>query len=305
MTEILNNFRIEEVVVNRILTSLVLLFFLWLVKTLVCSLLRRKIEDPSRFYHWRRMVIYVYSLLAILLIGRIWVKGIDSLAQLIGLIGAGVVIAMRDTIANLAGWFYILWLKPFRVGDRIEINGTKGDVIDLRLLQFSMIEIGNWVDSDQSTGRIVHVPNSKAFSEVMANYEIGFEYIWHEIPVLITFESNWEKAKQILLDIAKDKAEPLSQGAEEQIKRAAMKYLIYFNRLTPIVYTSVKDSGVMLTMRYIVKPRQRRTSDQNVWEAVLREFAKHDDIALAYPTTRFYVNGEKAPQGDSVSGKGL
>jgi small-conductance mechanosensitive channel len=299
MIDVLNNFKLESVIVDRIVTSVVLILFLWLIKTFVCFLMRRKITDPAKYYHWRTIVIYTYSLLAIVLIGRIWVAGIDSIAQLIGLLGAGLAIAMHDTIANLAGWAYILWFKPFKVGDRIEIGGIGGDVIDIRLFQFSMIEIGNWVDADHSTGRIVHVPNSKAFREPMANYEIGFEYIWHEIPVLVTFESNWEKAKQILADIAKVKAEPLSQGAEAQIKRAAMKYLIYFNRLSPIVYTSVKESGIMLSMRYIVKPRQRRTSNQDVWEAILREFAKHDDISLAYPTTRFYARSEKA-EGDKL-----
>jgi len=292
--DIWSNFKLDAVMTERIITSVVLIVGLWLVKTLICLVLRRKITDPAKYYHWRRMVVYVYSLLVIVLIGRIWVKGIDSIATFLGLIGAGLAVAMRDTIANLAAWVYLLWLKPFKVGDRIEIGGTKGDVIDIRLFQFSMIEIGNWVDADHSTGRIVHMPNSKVFLEPLANYEIGFEYIWNEIPVLITFESNWEKAKQILTDIAKDKAEPLSQGAEQQIKRASMKYLIYFNRLTPIVYTDVKDSGVMLTIRYIVKPRQRRNSSQDIWEAILREFAKHDDISLAYPTTRFYSRSEDA-----------
>jgi small-conductance mechanosensitive channel len=293
MNYLLTDLNLNEIALEKILHSAVVLIFLTLFKSLICALLRRRITDPAKYYHWRSMVVYTYSFLAIFLVGRIWVKGIDSIATFLGLIGAGLAVALHDPIANFAGWVYVIWLKPFRVGDRIEIDGTRGDVIDVRLFQFSMIEIGNWVDSDHSTGRIVHVPNAKVFREPLANYEIGFEYIWHEIPVLVTFESNWEKAKQILLDIAKDKAEPLSQGAEQQIKRAAMKYLIYFNKLTPIVYTAVKDSGVMLTMRYIVKPRQRRTSSQEVWEALLREFAKHDDIALAYPTTRFYARSEK------------
>jgi small-conductance mechanosensitive channel len=299
MSYLLADLNLNEVALEKVFHSAVVLIFLTLLKSLICSVLRRRLTDPAKYYHWRSMVVYTYSFLAIFLVGRIWVKGIDSIATFLGLIGAGLAVALHDPIANFAGWMYILWLKPFRVGDRIEVDGSRGDVIDVRLFQFSMIEIGNWVDSDHSTGRIVHVPNAKVFREPLANYEIGFEYIWHEIPVLITFESNWEKAKQILLDIAKDKAAPLSQGAEQQIKRASMKYLIYFNKLTPIVYTNVKESGVLLTMRYIVKPRQRRTSNQEVWEALLREFAKHDDISFAYPTTRFYARSEKEP-GDKL-----
>ena len=94
--------------------------------------------------------------------------------------------------------------------------------------------------------------------------------------------------------ITEKKTTHLSEGAQEQIRRAAMRYLIYFRALTPIVYTTVRDSGVLLTIRYIVKVRNRRGSEQDVWEAILREFALHDDIELAYPTTR-YFRREEAP----------
>jgi len=206
----------------------------------------------------------------------------------LGLASAGLAIAMHDTIANIAGWVFILSRKPFKVGDRIQIGDSAGDVIDIRFFQFSIVEIGNWVDADQSTGRIIHLPNSKILREPLANYQTGFNYIWNEIPVLITFESDWKKAKEILGEIAHDNAEHLSKGAQSQIRKAAERYLIFYDKLTPIVYTSVKDSGVMLTIRYLINPRQRRTTEQQIWEAVLEAFAEKKNIELAYPTTRFY-----------------
>jgi small-conductance mechanosensitive channel len=250
--------------------------------------MKRKISDPKRAYRYRRAILYTYTVLMILLIGPIWVKGIASLTTFLGLASAGVAIAMHDTIANIAGWFFIISRKPFKVGDRIQIGETAGDVIDIRIFQFSVVEIGNWVHADQSTGRIVHVPNSRVLRESLANYHIGFEYIWNEIPVLVTFESDWRKAKGLLEAIAQDNAKYLSEGAQEQIRRAAEKYFISYGALTPIVYTTVKDSGVLLTIRYLVNPRQRRTTEQQIWEATLDAFAKADDIELAYPTTRFY-----------------
>ena len=228
------------------------------------------------------------TLLLVLLIGQIWVEGISSLTTFLGLASAGVAVAMHDTIANIAGWFFIMSRKPFKVGDRIQIGETAGDVIDVRFFQFSIVEIGNWVDADQSTGRIIHMPNSKVLREPLANYHIGFEYIWNEIPVLITFESDWKKAKRLLENIARDNIEHLSEGAQEQIRCAAEKYLIFYGAHTPIVYTTVKDSGVMLTMRYLASPRKRRSSEQQIWEATLEAFAQEDNIELAYPTTRLY-----------------
>ena len=213
------------------------------------------------------------------------------LATFIGIISAGIAVSMHDTIANLAGWIFIITRKPFRVGDRIQIGDITGDVIDTRPFQFSVIEVKNWVDAEQSTGRIIHVPNSLALRQPLANYEMGFEYIWHEIPVLISFESDWRKAKKLLGEIAETAAH-LSDGAEEQIRRAAMQYLIYFTKLTPIVYTTVKESGVMLTIRNIVRPRNRRSSEEMVWEAILTAFEENEDISLAYPTTRFYQTGD-------------
>jgi len=294
MKTLLDMLKVSPELGTKIATSIVILMVLWGFRFVGCVLAKRKVKDLARFYHWRRFIVYTYSLLALVLIGRIWIKGIDSVATFLGLASAGLAIAMHDTIANVAGWLFIIWRKPFAAGDRIQIGEIAGDVIDIRLFQFSVIEIANWVDADQSTGRIVHIPNSKILRDSLANYETGFEYIWHEIPVLITFESDWEKAKAILDGIARDKAEPLSDGVQTQIQRAAMKYLIHFTKLTPIVYTTVKDCGVLLTVRYIVKPRERRHSEHLIWETVLRTFAKHDDIQLAYPTTRFYRAGEES-----------
>ncbi|RLC49523.1 MAG: mechanosensitive ion channel family protein, partial [Candidatus Cloacimonadota bacterium] len=221
-------------------------------------------------------------------IGRIWFVAVQSLATFMGLLSAGVAIALKDLILNLAGWFYIIARRPFEVGDRIQIGADSGDVIDLGLLEFSLLEIRNWVDSDQSTGRIINVPNGKIFNSNVANYDKGFKYIWNEIPVLITFESNWEKAKKILLDIAYKHNEITSTKVEQQIKRAARKYMIFYNKLTPIVYTDVKESGVLLTIRYLCETRKRRGSQMRIWEDILAEFAKSNDIDLAYPTQRFY-----------------
>lgn len=97
-------------------------------------------------------------------------------------------IALADVLKNMAGWMYIPSRRPFRVGDRIEIEGTRGDVVDIRLFCFSLMEIGNWVDAEQSTGRLVHVPNGSVFINQVANYTEGFQYIWHEMPVRTFFQ---------------------------------------------------------------------------------------------------------------------
>ena len=274
---------------------------LFLIKQLVAKMICRKLDDKRR-YHARKTITYVYTIVLLAVLGSIWFQGMASLGTFLGLASAGLAVALHDAIANMAGFFFIEARKPFQVGDRIEIGGVQGDVIDVRLFQFSIVEVGNWVDADQSTGRIIHVPNSITLKEPLANSHIGFEYIWNEVPVLITFESDWKRAKELLLKIGKDNAEYLSQGAQEQIRRAARKYLIVAGKLTPTVYTSVKDSGVMLTIRYLVDPRQRRGTEQKMWEDILDAFMKEPQIELAYPTTRFYSHPPTAVPAPAAAG---
>lgn len=289
---------------NKITWTLLVIVLLTIARYIGTILIKQQTEDAMKIYHGRRAIMYLYTLLILLLVGMIWTRGLVSLVNFLGLVSAGVAIAMHDTIANVAGWLFILLRKPFKVGDRIEIDDISGDVIDIRVFQFSVVEIGNWVDAEQSTGRIVHVPNSLVLRQPLANYHIGFEYIWNEIPVLVTFESDWKKAKLLLRGIAHQYAEHLSVGAQEQLRRATSKYMIFYGALTPTVYTSVKDSGVLLTIRYMVTPRQRRSSAEHIWEAILDEFAADPAIELAYPTTRFYRQSEGAESGRTTGDRG-
>ncbi len=275
---------------TKLLATLFTLFLLLAVRKVVLYVVLRRSQDVKVQYRWRKTASYVAFGLGVFLVGRIWYAGFQSITTYLGLLSAGLAIALQDPVVNLAGWAFIMWRRPFEVGDRIQIGEHKGDVIDQRIFMFTLMEIGNWVDAEQSTGRIIHVPNGKIFRDVMANYSKGFQYIWNEVPVLVTFESNWEKAKEILLGIGAKHAEHLSKTAEQRVRRAARKYMIFYSRLSPTVYTSVKDSGVMLTIRYLCEPRRRRTSEQEIWEDILKAFAECDDIDFAYPSQRYYFN---------------
>lgn len=288
------NFNLQYKIVITIITIL----FLWAVKKITLKIVFQRVDDVRSRYNWRKTTSYILFTIGFLLIAKIWFEGFETIATFFGLVAAGIAIALKEPLENLAGWAFIIWRKPFSVGDRIQIGDSAGDVIDIRIFQFTMVEIGNWVEADQSTGRIMHVPNGKIFRDVQANYSTGFNYIWNEIPVLVTFESDWKKAKEILTAIIFEKSEYLTESAEQKIKEASRKFLIFYSKLTPIVYTSVKDSGVMLTIRYLCDPRKRRGSEEEIWESILEEFAAVKDIDFAYPTTRYYNNineGKRKP----------
>jgi small-conductance mechanosensitive channel len=285
-------FSFSDSTLEKLLTSLGIFLVLTLLKILADRYARRKVDDLKKSYESHRLILYVYSFLLIMFIGRVWIEALGHLTTFLGLVTAGLAIAMHDIFANLAGWAFIVWRKPFRLGDRIQIGANAGDIVDIRLLQFSMVEIGNWVDADQSTGRIIHIPNVRVLREALANYHIGFEFIWNEVAVPLTFDSEWREAKKILTEIVEEIAGPLAKGAEEQIRQSAEKFLIYYSKLTPIVYTTVRDKGIVLTARYLVDPRKRRSTEHQIWESILDKFGQHDRITLAYPATRVYFNQE-------------
>jgi len=284
--------------VIKIIKSIIVILIFWLLTIIIRKIIFKNIKDIKVRYRWKKISGYFIIIIGVIFISRIWYEGVQSLATYFGLLSAGIAIALKDLIANIAGWIYIISRRPFEVGDRIQLGENAGDIIDQSIFEFSILEIGNWVDADQSTGRIIHIPNGKIFTNDLANYDKGFKYIWNEIPILITFESNWQKAKKILSKIADKHKEITSKKVEQQIKKAAQKYMIYYNNLTPIVYTDVKDSGVFLTIRYLCETRNRRGSEQEIWEDVLVEFAKNNDIDLAYPTTRFYDNLKESKKTD-------
>jgi len=275
---------------TQIIESVIIIVVILLIRWISLRIVSKRVGEPGARYSWRKNIGYAATFVGFLLVGRVWFEGMGSLATFLGLLSAGLAIALRDPVMDIAAWIYVLWRKPFAVGDRIEVGMIKGDVIDIRLFKFSVLEIGNWVHADQSTGRVIHIPNHLIFRDSIANYTSDFDFIWNEIEVVVTYESNWRKSKELLEKICSDHLEDFVKDAEEQVRRASRSYLIRYNYLTPIVYTEVTGIGVKLTMRYLSHARKRRSTSQALWEDILDTFAKHDDIAFAYDTIRIYQN---------------
>ncbi len=275
---------------GKILTSLVTVLCIYLLRRLVMRVVDRRVEETRILYQWSKGSSQVAFILGFLLVAMIWLEALQSLGTFLGLLSAGIAIALKDLVSSIAGWLFILWRRPLQLGDRIQIGELAGDVVDIRIFQFTILEIGNWVAADQSTGRIVHVPNHRLLTEPLANYTSQFGFIWNEIPVLLTFESDWKKGKEILERILTEKAGGMVEEARRSVKTASKKFLIHFRKLTPKVYTSVEDSGVLLTLRFVCDARRRRGVTEEIWESVLDAFARTPDIDFAYPTTRMYHN---------------
>ena len=272
----------------KIIYSVVVIIVTGILQSVILKIIHHNIKDIKDKYYWGNAVKYSIFIVAFIIVAGIWINEFRSVATFLGLLTAGLAVALKDPIVNLFAWMFILIRKPFTVGDRIQIGEHAGDIIDIRIFQLTLNEIGNWVDADQSTGRIIHIPNGKVFTETQANYTQGFSHLWNEIPVLVTFESDWEEAKKILNDIITKHASQYTKSAEKRLMDASKKFLIFYKTLSPTIYTTVKDSGILLTIRYICETRKRRFTVHTIWEDILKEFDKHDNINFAYPTQRFY-----------------
>jgi len=281
---------LSPIIWGRLWKTLLVFICYVLLSQILLPLLTKRIEEPAKRYIINKTFRYLFGVVTAVIIILIWISERTGFAAYLGILSAGLAIALQDPITNLAGWLFIVLRRPFSLGDRIQVGEHRGDVIDIRLFMFTLVEIGNWVDADQSTGRIIHLPNGLVFRQSLANYNRGFNFIWDELPITITFESDWRKAEKLLKEIMDSRCKEMVREARRELENAARDFLVHFKILTPIIWTSVADNGVTLTLRYLCHPRERRSLASDIWKAILDTFSKEPHIDLAYPTIRYFEN---------------
>lgn len=275
-------------------TVAILLIYL-LLRLSISRSVQSLVKQVDRRFHLLKYSFIILNALLVLGLIQVWFDRSWSVASFVGLLSAGLSIVFREPLLNLAGWVFILTRRPFSVGERIQVgDGHAGDVVDIGLNDFTIMEIGNWIDSDQSTGRILHVPNGLVFTHSIANYNQGFPFLWNELQVLVTFESDWQRGIDILQSVG-DRCcnvdAEMQKKTLEDLQRVD-SYFIAFKHLTPIVYLAKGDSGIILTLRYLCEPRRRRSTENEIWKAIFTEFAKSPNLEFAYATQRFVKDGD-------------
>jgi len=259
---------------------------------LLLAFLWRK-EDSRLRYRWRKVSAYGALLVALILVGRIWLAGVESLITYLGLVSAGIAIALKDPILNIIGWVFVSSRRPFVVGDRVAVGEHTGDVIDISLATFSILEVWGHDHGEQTSGRIIHIPNGVLLSQPLANFTQGFNYVWNEIPVTVTFESDWRAAKETLQRIVAAEADAVTLAAEQGIRRAGRRFMLHPESTEPAVYTRIAEDGVELTIRYLCEPKRRRITTQAIGEAILEAFSEAPRIDFAYRTSRIFRQTEE------------
>lgn len=269
-----NNTRIGKDYIELILLTILLFLFYKIVKIIIrkiYSLL--PINDKKKFYRNRNAQI-VITIILIIIMFLMWGEKLQGLITIVSFISAGIAIAIREIIFNFFAGIYLKFRKTFEVEDRIEINGIKGDVINVHALGFEILEVGGRIEGEQSTGRIVHIPNSYIFQYTVKNYTKAFKYIWDEITVKITLTSDIKKTQEILYNILFDN-EDLRENPikmENAVDDIILEYRIYYNNFDPIIYTKIVDSHVELYLRYLVHPKKARNVQDEINLKILEQY---------------------------------
>lgn len=266
--------------IKNICFSIILIAVLEGVRRITNKDLKTNKIEMKEKYNKKKSINGIFIVLNLLGLAIIWYNWSTYIVTFIGIFSAGLAIAMKDIIINIVAGIYIIWAKPFQIGERIEINGHIGDVVDLGFFQFSMLEVGNRVGGEQSTGRMIQMPNMQILYSPIENYEKGFKYIWHEIKVQLEKDSDWEKAKLILNELLEELTQEITGEARKQIEDSGKKYLIYYSYLTPIVYVNFDNGGIILTARFLCDPRKTRVVENDIWEKLLKTIKEQEKIRL-------------------------
>ena len=238
-------------------------------------------RNGKKLYRINKKTRIVKFIVTFIVLFLIWEKQIQSIITFLSIIGAAATLALRDIISNFFAGIYIQLYKPFRLEDRIEVNGEIGDVINFNTLSFEIIEVCHKNHGEQSTGIIVQVPNSKIFTEQIKNYTKAFKYIWSELLVKIKYSGNLKENKRILYEIVNenDIVKSIPTKMQKELNNAIGDYRIYYNNLEPIIYTELTEECVNLTIRYLAHPKKARHIESQIWNKIYEQ-AKEGKIDL-------------------------
>ena len=234
----------------------------------------RRVDDPYDRYHFRKLVRYGVAVVVLIVVAVIWRAFAGRVGIVLGLAAAGLAFAMQEVVGAVAGWFNILWGRIFRVGDRIQMGGVRGDVIDITPLRTKILEIGSraddgsWVKGRQLTGRIVAVSNKATFTEPVYNYSAAFGFIWEELALPFRHDGDWPRAQRIMQEEAAEVSD--SAGARAAIAEMARRYPLPPAELEPRVFVRATDNFMELSARYVVPVRTARSVADELTRRVRR-----------------------------------
>jgi len=255
--------------VGRIATVLVGIAVIWIIVKGLQKNLFSKIRDSNNRYRAKKFGGFIGYLAAIILVTVVYSDKLGGLTVAFGVAGAGIAFALQEVIASFAGWLAIMFGGFYKTGDRVQLGGIKGDVMDIGVLRTTIMETGQWVDGDLYNGRIVLIANSFVFKEPVFNYSGDFPFLWDEIKIPIQFGSDYQRARDLILEAGIEVAGDLTKQSLEKWDQLQHKYKLEDAQTEPMVSITANDNWVEFTLRYVVNYRRRRATKTTLFLKIL------------------------------------
>jgi len=288
--------------VQTALVAILSLLVVYLITYAIRRIITRYVADTATRYRARKVASGFGFFTALVVLGAVLTGHLGQLTVIIGLAGAGVAFALQEVLASVAGWAAIAFSGFYHPGDRVQLGGIRGDVIDIGILRTTLMECGDWVNADLYNGRIVRVANSFVFKEAVFNYSADFPFLWDEITVPVRYGSDWEHARHVLTEVVEEVCRDYAEQSKESWGRAVRKYQLNEISIDPLVTLAATDNWIAFTVRYIVDYRQRRVVRDRLFTRILQEVDRSAGrVRLASAT--FEVTNIPGLEVDLPSGK--
>lgn len=273
----------DKSLLSKFAITLALFVLVYIIKKILFSFINKLDLDSKETIKYKKISSVIINIVLAIFIIPVWMSESKGILTFLGIFSAGLAFAFRDVVASFMGWLVIITQNPFEIGDRIKIGNSLGDVLEINWFHTTIIEVVKNKDKTygQSTGRLIYIPNIKILTDELINETNSFPYVWNEINIALSLESNWIKAKEFILNIAKKRLGNIEEEAKDSLDIVSKTLPIYYENLSHIVYTSIEDGKILLTLRFICRSRNFRNLKHLITEDILTEFSKHDDIRFS------------------------
>ena len=259
----------EDPIIRKGIRFLIWVIFIVVSIGLLRKLAKKRIDNLEfRYKAQKGIEVIGYLLIAILLLITFTLDSVKDYTIIIGLATAGLTFTLQELILSVAGSFYIFFVRVYKPGDRIEINNITGDVIDIDSIYTTIMEMGEWVSSDNYSGRIVKISNEFVFKGPIKNYSIDFPFVWDELNILIAYDSDIELAKKIIMERSKELLSDYNQKSKAKWARMVKRYYIENAKIDPTIAMELTDNWIALNLRYITDYKLRRSTKHELFKNI-------------------------------------
>lgn len=261
---------LDDPVLSKLVSALVAVVVVVAIVQVIKRVATRYIDDKGVRYRARKAIGFIGYLLGALVVLAMFSDRLGRLSVVFGVAGAGIAFALQEVIVSVAGWAAVSFGSFYAVGDRIQLGGIKGDVIDIGVLRTTLAEVGQWVDGDLYNGRMVRVANSFIFKDPVVNYSGDFPFLWDEITVPIRFGSDLDMAQSALTEAANEVCSGYAEQATTIWARMQRRYPLEDASTAPMVTFVFDENWVEFTIRYTVQFDRRRATKHLLSARVLK-----------------------------------